>query len=272
MLGWLLRRRSPGPAIPEALWQATLADLPFLAALSTPEQQRLQRLAQAFLAGKEFHGAGGLQVTDAMALSVAAQACLPLLHMAPLERPERALAWYDDFVGIVLHPGQVLARREQLDEQGVVHEYQEELAGEAMPGGPVMLSWCDVAVAGRSAAEGYNVVVHEFVHKMDLRDGAADGCPPLPADCLGAPSARAARARWLATLEAEHQVFRDQVIVAERFGGAAPWLDPYAAEHISEFFAVACEAYFVNRPRFAQDFGRLCALFDAFFRPGQTTA
>ena len=72
-----------------------------------------------------------------------------------------------------------MARREVTDEDGVVHHYGEVLAGEAMDGGPVMLSWQDVARPGVSA-NGYNVVIHEFAHKLDLRDGLRRWLPPLP--------------------------------------------------------------------------------------------
>ncbi|MBX3588049.1 MAG: zinc-dependent peptidase [Ramlibacter sp.] len=260
MWGWLRRWRSP-PAIPEAAWQGTLDRYPFLAALSPAEQQRLRALAAGFLAQKEFHGAHGFSVTDGMALDIAAQAVLPLLHLAPDAPAASALRWYDDFVGVVVHPGEVMARREVMDEAGVVHHYSEVLAGEAMAGGPVMLSWQDVREAGDTALQGYNVVIHEFIHKIDMRDGAADGCPPLPG-----PSARRA---WLATLETAYDAFREQVIMAERFGGEPPWLDPYGAQSIDEFFAVACEAYFVNRPRFAGAFATLVPLFDGFFKPNQ---
>jgi MtfA peptidase len=139
----------------------------------------------------------------------------------------------------------------------VVHDYEEILAGEAMHRGPVMLSWADVASAAAQAAAGYNVVIHEFVHKLDMRDGLADGCPPLPSV--------AARRHWQAVMQAEYEAFRERVVIAERFGGAAPWLDPYGAEAIDEFFAVACEAYFVSRTRFEAEFPRLVPLFDGFF-------
>jgi hypothetical protein len=122
------------------------------------------------------------------------------------------------------------------------------------------LNWHDVAHAGASAEAGFNLVIHEFVHKIDMRDGAADGCPPM--------LTKQARERWLAVLEPQYAQFREQVIVAERFGGAAPWLDPYGATNIAEFFAVACEAYFVNRERFTQEFPALTPLFDGFFLPG----
>lgn len=250
MLGWL-RRRRPARALPEELWQATLQAYPFLAQRPPEQVQRLRQLAAQFLQQKEFHGAGGLVITDAIALAVAAQAVLPVLHLG--------LRWYDDFVGIVVHPAEVVAQRTHVDEAGVVHAYEEVLAGEAMELGPVMLSWEDVRQAGATAATGYNVVIHEFIHKIDMRDGAPDGCPPL--------ASRQARQRWLAVLEPAYQRFREQVIVAERFGGARTWLDPYGAESIDEFFAVACEGYFVNLERFTQEFPQLVPLFEGFFGP-----
>ena len=248
MFDWL-RRRPAAPAIPEALWQDMLAQFQFLAARPAGDLARLRALAAQFLATKQFHGANGFVITDAVALAIAAQAVLPVLRLG--------LAWYDDFVGIVVHPGEVLARRTTTDDLGVVHHYDEVLSGEAMHQGPVMLSWSDVASAGTAAEAGYNVVIHEFVHKIDMRDGAADGCPPLPS--------AAARRRWLATMQAEYDGFRERVVIAERFGGPPTWLDPYGAESIDEFFAVACEAFFVNRPRFEAEFPGLVPMLDRFF-------
>ncbi len=250
MFGWLTRRKPRARHIPDALWAAALARYPFLAERPTAERDALRELAGQFLAQKEFHGAGGFTITDDVAVAIAAQAVLPVLHLG--------LGWYGDFVGVVVHPDEVVAQRTRVDDTGVVHEYEEVLAGEAMQDGPVMLSWRDVAQAGASAAEGYNVVVHEFIHKIDMRDGAADGCPPLPS--------RAARAHWLATLQAEYKAFREKVVIAERFGGEEPWLDSYGASGLDEFFAVAGEAYFVNRARFTQEFPALVALFDGFFK------
>ena len=276
MWSWLkgLAGLSPSPAvsIPDDLWLAVLSDLPFLAALSPEEQQRLRELSAGFLADKEFHGAGGLAITDAMALSISAQACLPLLHLRPPGGPRgQLLDWYADFVGIVVHPGEVVARREAVDDAtGVVHHYDEVLSGEAMEGGPVMLSWDEVARAGDAAAEGTNVVIHEFIHKIAMRgqapDDAPGDCPPLPAGFMGTASPRAAMAAWFGALLPAYDAFREKVIIAERFSGAPTWLDPYGAESIDEFFPVACEAYFVNRARFAEEFPALMPVFDGFFR------
>lgn len=273
-LAGLLFRGPTAPAVPDALWQATLTRYPFLAELEGAAQSRLREISTAFLGQKEFHGTGDLVITDAMALAVAAQACLPLLYLAPHGSPAAALRWYDDFVGIVLHPGEVMARRELTDDNGVVHHYREALTGEAMDGGPVMLSWADVADGGRTAAQGYNVVIHEFAHKIDLCDGAADGCPPLPAGFMGAASAAAARRLWLSQLQEEFEKFSDQVAAAERFGHLVetPWLDPYAAESPCEFFAVSTEAYFVNPRALSTQSATLHNLLDQFFRPRPLTA
>ncbi len=248
--------------VPDSLWHATLAAYPFLRERSQDHLERLRQLSAEFLHTKQFHGAGGLDITDEMALMIAAQACLPILGLTHRGKP---LDWYSDFVGIVVYPGEMLARREVTDEHGVVHQYREILAGEAMQDGPVALSWHDVASSGASADDGYNVVIHEFAHKIDMRDGAADGCPPLWPGFLGSPTASGARALWQQTMQTAYQAFREQVIIAERFSGPAPWMDPYAAESVDEFFAVACEAFFVNPLRFRSEFASLAPLFDAFF-------
>jgi Mlc titration factor MtfA (ptsG expression regulator) len=247
MFDWL-RRRKAVPTVPDEMWAATMARFPFLGARSMEDQLRLRGMSAEFLARKEFHGAGGLAITDDIALAIAAQAVLPVLHLG--------LHWYDDFVGIVVHPDEVVAKRTDVDEDGVVHHWEEVIAGEAMEGGPVMLSWRDVQDAG-VRGETYNVVVHEFVHKIDMRDGAPDGCPPLPSP--------AARRAWMDVMQREYDAFRERVIVAERFGGQATWLDPYGAESIDEFFAVAAEGYFVDSARFTIEHPALAGLFDGFF-------
>lgn len=262
MFKWLRRLRTL-PPIPDAAWRATLTRYAFLGALPPAQQQRLRTLAAEFLRDKEFHGTQGFVITDEVALAIAAQAVLPALHL------KDGLDWYDDFVGIVVHPSEVVAQRKVVDDALVVHEYEEVVAGEAMDQGPVMLSWQDVLASSVTSEGGYNVVIHEFAHKIDMRSGIADGCPPLPAGFMGRRSAREARAAWMAVLQPAYDDFREKTILAERFGAEPPWLDDYGATSISEFFAVACEAYFVNRPNFARDFPGVLVLFDAFFRPAQ---
>lgn len=249
MLGWLKRWREARTlerrAIPDHLWALTLARYPFLVQANAPQATALREMATHFLARKEFSGAGGLVVDDAMAVSIAAQACLPVLALG--------LHWYDGFIGIVVHADVVVARRAVEDESGVVHEFDEELTGEAMQGGPVMLSWRDVEEAGESAQAGYNVVIHEFVHVLDMRNGRADGMPAL--------ATRDAREAWLVTLTEEYDAFCDQVDAGEE-----PLLDPYGAEAPEEFFAVASEAFFVAPGAFRAEHPRLHKLFVDFYR------
>jgi MtfA peptidase len=232
-------------AIPDRLWTLTLARFPFLGLRSSEDLRKLREMATLFLARKEFSAPGDAAVTDEMAVAVAAQACLPVLELG--------LHWYDAFVGIVIHPDAVRVRREHTDEIGVVHEFDEELAGEAMEGGPLMLSWRDVAEAGESAEWGYNVVIHEFAHVLDMRDGVADGTPPL--------ASRAERGRWIEVLQAHYRDLCEQVDAGEE-----TLLDPYAAQAPDEFFAVASEVFFVAPLELRAEHPALYTLLAGFYR------
>lgn len=249
MFDWLKRWRDARTlerrAIPDALWRLTLTRFPFLALPIESDAIRLREMATLFLAEKEFTGAQGLEVDDEMAVAIAAQACLPVLNLG--------LHWYDGFIGIVIHADAVVAQREVEDESGVVHRFEEELTGEAMQGGPVMLSWRDVVEAGESADAGYNVVIHEFAHVLDMRNGHADGVPARPD--------RVAQDRWLQVLTAQYQAFCDTLQ-----SGQDTLLDPYAAEAPEEFFAVTTEAFFVAAADFRAHHPEMHALLSEFYR------
>jgi Mlc titration factor MtfA (ptsG expression regulator) len=233
-MGWLTdwrrRRVLRRHQIDDALWQRATGRLSFL-----PKTPKLRELALLFLAEKQFAGTHGLEVSDAMRVSIAAQACLPVLELG--------LDWYAGFAGIVVYPGDFRVRRTEIDEHGVVHEWDDELAGEAMPGGPVVLSWDATANDPQ-----INVVIHEFAHKLDMLSGAADGLPPLHVGM--------SREAWIAAFKEAYEGFCDAV---ER--GKETWLDPYAAEHPSEFFAVISEAFFKDaaetRRRYPEVFAQL---------------
>ncbi|HEV3011387.1 MAG TPA: M90 family metallopeptidase [Burkholderiales bacterium] len=243
-MGWLAewrrRRVLQRHRIEDALWDRATAGLLFI-----PRSEKLRQLVLLFLAEKQFAGTHGLEVTDAMRVSIAAQACLPILELG--------LDWYAGFTGIVVYPGDFRVRREQTDEHGVVHEWDDELAGEAMPGGPVVLSWDATA----NDAE-INVVIHEFAHKLDMLNGAADGLPPLHAGMD--------RAAWAAAFEAAYEGFCDAV---ER--GKDTWLDPYAAEHPSEFFAVISEAFFEQPAETRQRYPEVYDQLRLFYRQEPAT-
>ena len=245
---WREQRAIERHAIPDALWQLTLLRYPFLAQRSEADLAELRRLCSLFLSTKEFHGVDGFEVTDEVAVAVAAQACLPVLHLG--------LSWYDGFVGIVMHAGEVVAQRSYQDEDGVVHEYDEELAGEAMEGGPLRLSWNAIAASNDPAQFGvdeiFNVVIHEFAHVIDMRDGLADGVPPLDGD---------ERERWIAVIDAEWASFCKRIDAGEE-----TLIDPYGGEAVEEFFAVAVEAFFVAPAAMRTEEPAMYELLAGFFK------
>jgi Mlc titration factor MtfA (ptsG expression regulator) len=215
---WRRRRVLARHRIDEALWRAVLAQLPFLRGLTPDESRRLRELALLFLAEKQISGAHGFELDDLKRLSIAVQACLPVLELGI----ERYAGWSE----VVVHPGDFRVPISETDDQGVVHEFHDERAGESWPGGPVVLSW-DAA----AHAADISVVIHEFAHKLDMANGEADGLPPLHAGMD--------RQAWREAFRAAYEGFCDAV---DR--GRETWLDPYAAEAPAEFFAVMSEAFF----------------------------
>ena len=248
---WREQRALARRAIPDALWELTLLRLPFLARLDDADRAELRRLCSLFLDRKQFHGVGGLEVTDDMALLIAAQACLPVLRLG--------LDYYAGFVGIVVHPDEVVAQRSVMDEDGIVHEYEENLTGEAMSGGPLMLAWADVQDAAEAADWGYNVVIHEFAHVIDMCAGLADGVPPLPE--------AAARERWIEIIDGAYEAFCELVD-----SGADTVVDPYGAEAVEEFFAVAVEAFFVAAVPFRRESPAMYELLAGYFQQDPAAA
>jgi Mlc titration factor MtfA (ptsG expression regulator) len=253
---WLRNERKPTP-LPDSLWQATLAGLPFIRRLSDDEQLRLKALTEAFLSEKEFTGAGGLELSDAMCISIAVQGCLPILNLG--------LQSYRNWVGLIIYPDEFIIPRAQEDEFGIVHEYDDVASGEAWEGGPLIISWRDAQMAG----EGYNVVIHEFAHKLDMLNGEADGIPPLPAGL--------ARQEWENTLLAAYDDFCTQVDAHGEYKvhdvyevhnvhGQDNLIDPYASENPGEFFAVLSECFFETPELLYQRYPALYGLFVRFYQ------
>ena len=216
---WLGHSDRTAPEIDEALWQRAEERLPFLDFLAPGQRARLRNLARGFLAGKEFHGAHGLEITDEMMLTIALQACLPIMRIG--------LEAYREWVGIVVYPGEIVIPRREVDDTGVVHEFNDEVLGEAWQHGPVLLSW----ETGAEHAGHVNVVIHEFAHKLDMLNGGADGFPPLPPDM--------SREDWARDFSRAYDTFCRALDM-----GLPTVLDPYAGEHPAEFFAVASESFF----------------------------
>ena len=120
---WRRKRVLRRARLDEALWARVASRLSYLRGLSKEEAARLRELVVVFLAEKEMHGAQGFRLTDEVRLSIAAQACLPILNLG--------LDVYNGWVGVVVYPGEFRVRKEEMDEHGIVHTFDEELAGEA---------------------------------------------------------------------------------------------------------------------------------------------
>ncbi|CAG9166282.1 Protein MtfA [Cupriavidus laharis] len=256
-------------AIPDALWERTVSALPFVQRYAEDDLRALRELATLFIAEKEYSTAHELPLTDDMVVTVAVQACVPILRLG--------IEWYRGWHGIVLYPGEFIIRRTVQDEIGLVHGIVEEASGEAWEHGPVILSWPDVDTPGGGLdtghdvpADTYNVVIHEFAHKLDMLDGEPDGVPPFSRQLHPDVDAEA----WAETFLTEYDRFAetwDQHPVKawehpERLPPALRLIDPYGCEAPSEFFAVTAEAFFVEPAGLKRHWPVIYQCLATFFR------
>lgn len=269
MLRWLKGRGARAAEVAQMqariapeLWRQVLDTHPFLAALDADETAQLLARSAWLLASKTINGARGLDVTDFMRLSIAAQASLPILNLTP--------TLYEGWDEIIVYPAGFRIPRKQMDEDGVMHEYLEDAAGEAWEGGPLVLSWEDTQLS----EGGFNVVIHEFAHKLDLQSGLADGMPSLAAH--GDLTPREWRRilddsldRFIAAVDAVEAAIPHDVdpesAEADAWYGRLP-LDPYAATDEAEFFAVSSEHFFVDPYPMAESLPEWFGLLRAYYR------
>jgi MtfA peptidase len=213
-----LWRRKP-VASPEQ-WAQAAAQLPLLHGLDAEARTRLFSLGETFLRSKSIEPVAGLELALPMRLKLALQACLPVLNLG--------LEYYRNWYAVVVYPAGFIVKHEYVDEAGAVHVMHGELAGEAWERGPVILSWEDIE---EGELDGYNVVIHEFAHKLDILEGGINGLPPLHA---GMPAKE-----WSRVFS---DAYEDMCTRAE--AGEEQSLDAYATESPGEFFAVMSEAFF----------------------------
>ena len=217
---WPRRRK----LINEADWMAALDVLPILNPLNEDECVRLRELSSRFIAGKSIEPVRGQRLDAADIVVIAAQACLPVLALG--------LDAYASWWSIVVYPGGFVAREHEVDEAGVEHEWDEACAGESWFRGPVILSWEDIMASGQG--EGYNVVIHEMAHKLDMLHDEANGRPSLHRDMD--PEA------WHRDFSAAFEDMNRRIDAGETLP-----IDEYAAADPGEFFAVTSE-YFFDAP------------------------
>jgi len=226
-----------------ALWRDTVARYEFIDVLSAPELARLEELTLLFMHEKSIHGAGGMQVRDDVRTAISAQAALVVLNLG--------LDYYRGWVEVIVYPDEFVAEYDYTDEAGVVHHVAEPMSGESWEHGPVILSWADAEKAGRGHV--YNVVIHEFAHKLDMLNGAANGFPPLHADMV--------RADWASAFSRAYEDFARRIERDEMLP-----IDDYAAESPAEFFAVTSEVFFESPREMLKLYPDVYAQLREFYR------
>jgi len=237
---WRARRRAERMAepLPEIARAAIDRNVPAVRRLPPELRARLESLMGAFLAEKEFIGCNGLAVSDDIRATIAALACLLVLGRR---------GHYDDLQSILVYPTAFWVEDEVEDEAGVVAKRRRVLSGEAWESSRIILSWEDVLEAARFPGEGYNVALHEFAHYLD-------------AEGLGLASGERPIAAWAGELATEFDRLLDAV---DR--GEFTFLDPYAAEDETEFFAVATEDFFERPLELHATHPRLYGLLREFY-------
>lgn len=251
MFRWLTNRRrkklnaAPFPRLWEDILQKNVAHYHML---NDDERAHLRALIQVFAAEKDWEGAGGLNITDEIRVTISAQACLLLLGLSH--------NYYKNVESIIVYPSTVVPPRRKpgfFETSISPAELQQPILGQAFRYGPVIIIWDAALRDGRHPDLGHNVVYHEFAHKLDMLDGTADGTPPL--------RDRAEYHDWVETCSREYLRLRHNL---ER--GKKSFLKAYAATNEAEFFAVATEQFFEQPRRMIQHAPDLYRVLTEYYR------
>jgi Mlc titration factor MtfA (ptsG expression regulator) len=228
---WLTRRKRQKRAaqpFPSDWVHVLRHNLRLYGTLEAEEQARVREYVQVFVAEKHWEGCGGLEMSDEVRVTVAAQVAILVLGFP---EPE----YFDHVLSILVYPQAYVAQGRTVAPAGIVLEGDSARQGEAWYRGPVVLSWPDVLAGGRQTSGAHNLIFHEFAHQLDMLNGrVADGAPPI--------STEAQQRRWAEVMNAHYA----ELVAACEHGHAA-LLDCYGATSVSEFFAVVTETFF-QRP------------------------
>jgi Mlc titration factor MtfA (ptsG expression regulator) len=214
-------------------------------ALPMPLRLQLRKLIKQFLHQKQFIGAGGLEVTDEMRVTIAAEACMLVLN--------RNSEVYPRLRYILVYPTAFVVSRPEWAAGGVVEERHRGLLGESWGNGKVILAWDHVLHGARNFVDGRNVVLHEFAHQLDSESGSSDGAPLL----AGASSYRS----WASVLSGEFEELQKDAIKGRR-----SLMDQYGASNPAEFFAVATETFFEKPRQMARNHAELFDTLKSYYR------
>ena len=240
---WPFTRRLSTPDIDPSLWRQAAAGLPWLRGIDPERDSRLRALSAQFVQRIAITPLHGLRLNEVQRLRLAILCCLPLLEFGR----EGLHGWSQ----LLVYPDAFRVQRNHQDAHGVLHQWNDELIGEAWERGPVILSWADVRADIAAPRDGYCVVAHEIAHKLDALDGAMDGTPPLPRD-------------WQVQWACDFQRAYDALCATVDAGDDSP-IDDYAAESPEEFFAVCTEYHFSDPARLREAMPEVAAHLQRFY-------
>jgi len=202
------------------------SNVAFLERLPANDQAELLDHMQIFLSEKNFEGIG-LEITDEIRVTIAAQACLLLLR--------RETDYFPRLLTILVYPSTYSAQEQRPITAEIWEEGKALRAGETgRTMGSMVLAWDAVKWGAADPSDGKNVVLHEFAHQLDYENFAADGTPAL--------ATRKQQLAWREVMRTEFASLR-----AAEETGIPTLLDTYGATNAAEFFAVSTEAFF-ERP------------------------
>ncbi|MCA9291653.1 MAG: zinc-dependent peptidase [Phycisphaerales bacterium] len=248
MFGFLRRRRRRrlrDTPLPEALRAIIDRNVRAAARLTAEERRQLEGHVQVLLHEKRFEGCAGLEITDEIRITIAAQAALLLLNRDP--------RYYPTLRTILVYPSAYVVRGERRMPDGTVAAGPQVRLGESWQRGSVVLSWSDARRGGMNHQDGRNVVLHEFAHQLDGEDGLMDGTPAL--------DSRAAGATWAHVMQPEFDRLRQDI---ER--DHPNLIRDYGATNPAEFFAVVTETFFERPDALRREHPALYEQLATYFR------
>ncbi|MGF1582696.1 MAG: zinc-dependent peptidase [Gemmataceae bacterium] len=245
IFSWFKRRRRKkllAEPFPEAWLDYIEPNVPAYAHLNDKEQTKMRNDLRILVAEKDWEGCGGLEMTDEIKVTIAAQASLLLLGLKH--------DYFPSVLSVLVYPDSYRSQG-GIGQDGLFHTGTENL-GEAWYRGPVILSWEEVRIGGTDYRDGRNVVLHEFAHQLDFADGTINGTPPLETnDMYG---------RWREVMTAEYE----QLVHDAQTGGYTV-LDYYGATNAAEFFAVTTECFFERPGEMRRGHPELYALLSDYY-------
>jgi Mlc titration factor MtfA (ptsG expression regulator) len=240
------RRRLSAQPFPQDWLRTIERNVLFFCRLSPNDQAELLHHIQVFLAEKRFEGCGGLELTDEIRVTIAAQACLLLLR--------RKTDYFPRLLTILVYPSTYIVE-ESRPVEGVMWEEGEmfrlgETGGRM---GTLVLAWDAAKHGAADPSDGKNLVLHEFAHQLDYENYAADGTPAL--------ASRQQQLSWREVMRTEFASLR-----AADETGIPTLLDTYGATNPAEFFAVSTEAFFERPCALSAHHPRLYAELQQYFQ------